>query len=140
MTLYQSRTYSLLGIVLSVFTSVACAAATLGAVRDGSLLGILYAGVGALVGFVGYDYIKRLRNPPPLAIFTALGVTNEYGQSFKWSQITKVYKLTGVLFMRDASKAGWVIRLDPAEVGCAQLSEAIVFVKSHAPTHLTDRL
>lgn len=123
-----------------MFGSVACAAAALGAGRDGSLMAIPYAGVGALVGLVGYDYFKRLRNPPPLAIFTPLGVTNEYGQSFNWSQITKVYKFTGVLFMRDGSKAGWVIRLDPAEVGGARLSEAIAFIKSHAPGHLTDRL
>jgi hypothetical protein len=97
-------------------------------------------GLGRSPALSGTITSNDLRNPPSLAVFTPLGVTNEHGQSFNWSQITKVYKFTGVLFMRDASKAGWVIRLDPAEVGAARLSEAIAFVKSHAPRHLTDSL
>jgi hypothetical protein len=108
-TLRQTRIYLLLGITLSVTIGIACAVGTLSAVRESSLFAIPCVLVGAMAGHVGYDYIKRLRNPP-LATFTPLGVTNEYGQSFGWSQITKIYKFAGVLFVRDQGGLGCTSR------------------------------
>jgi hypothetical protein len=99
-----------------------------------------FTAVTLFFAFAAYSWFRRFRNPPALATFTPLGVTNEYGQTFEWSQILRVYKFTGVLFLKDHSKAGWVVRLDPAEVGGVQMAKAIEFIKYHAPRHLTERL
>jgi len=90
--------------------------------RGGSMWDlILGAGFAAAAGCSGHAYIQQLRERRPLATLSSEGVTSENGRSFDWPRISKIYKFTGVLFIRDDSKfSAWIVRLDPAEVGGKQ--------------------
>lgn len=137
----QRPAFLLTTLIVSGACTLVSGVAALGKIADFAWLPALVFAAGTLFfAFATYSWFRRFRNPPALATFTPLGVTNEYGQTFAWSQIRRVYKFTGVLFLKDDSKAGWVVRLDPAEVGGHQLSKAIDFIKYHAPRHLTERL
>lgn len=94
--------------------------------------------VTLFLAFCSYVWVKRLQNPMTVATFTLVGVTNERGETFEWSQIQRIWKFTGVLFLRDSSNRPWVVRLDPAEVN--ELAEAVAFIKQYAPSHLSERL
>jgi hypothetical protein len=139
--IHQRRALLFAAVIVSVGFAIISVAATVVAVIDGSIRETVAFTVLAAAGAVAArSHLKRLREKIPQAILSPDGVTDEYGVSFKWAQITKIPIFTGVLFIKDEAQAGWAVRLDPAEVGPAQVRAAIAFLKQHAPRHLTEQL
>lgn len=134
----QRPAFLMVMFVFGVVATVSCAVAAARWIVDAKLsLAVLASAVTLVMGFSSIAWFRQLKNRQPIATFTPLGVTNERGETFEWSRIQKIWKFTGVLFLRDDSKRPWVVRLDPAEV--SSLTEAIEFIKQHAPRHLTER-
>jgi hypothetical protein len=139
--IHQRRVFIIAMIAVGAIFTGMCAIAVFNAWRIGEILNaVVYAGFVAVAAFSTYSWLKQLRKPKPLAVLTPTGIVDDRGETFTWDRITKIQKFTGVLFFKDDSKAGWAVRLDPAEVGPPQVRAAIVFVKQHAPSHLTERL
>jgi hypothetical protein len=72
----------------------------------------------------------------PLAEFEPAGVITEQGDFLSWSQISKIYLWTGVLFIRDQS-GNEIVRLDPAEVGGRTLKRVKSLIRANAPAGLS---
>jgi len=85
-------------------------------------------------------YVRSLMFPKPLATFSTFGITNTEGYFLPWSDVTKAYKWTGVLFVKDTTGSGWFLRIDPFEVGGNQLKDAIRLIHEYAPIEATTEL
>lgn len=87
-----------------------------------------------------WRYFVLIRDRSPIAELRADGITVGKDQIYLWFQIGKIYKSTGVLFLQDQSCRGWIVRLDPSEIGWRKRNEIVDFIKAHAPTQLTEKL
>ena len=85
-------------------------------------------------------YLRSLKFPKPLAEFSALGITNGDGDFLAWSDVTKAYRWTGVLFVKDSTRSNWFLRLEPLEVGGEQFKCAVRFLVDYAPKTATENL
>ncbi len=94
--------------------------------------------IAAVYGIVWYA--RRLNTRPPLAVFDRGGVTTDTNERINWSDATKIYTWTGVLFIKDGSKREWALRLDPAEIGYCRMKELKAYIRDTAPAHLTEDL
>lgn len=85
-------------------------------------------------------YVRSPKFPKPLAAFSTLGITNGEGDFLPWSDVTKAYKWTGVLFVKDTTGSDWFLRIDPFEAGANQINDVIRLIHEYAPIEATKGL
>jgi len=141
MEVYQSKYFLAFFVIFAGCITIVCCFGFLIFLRDQnwtmSILGFMSA-LGT--GLACFRWLQSLVNPKPLVVFSRMGIINRDGVFLAWSDVTKAYRWTGVLFVKDKSRSDWFIRIEPLEVGREQFTRAVQFVLDFAPTAATEKL
>ena len=141
MTVYKARFFLIYGTVLSGGMTIIIFFAWLRWLQHQNWAMIVLGVIALLTSSAAcLHYLRSLKFPKPLAVFSALGITNEEGAFLAWSDVTKAYRWTGVLFVKDSSRSDWFLRIEPFDVGGEQFRRAVRFVLDHAPKAATENL